>query len=160
VSGSANQYGGGRPTGAGGDDGKDERGGVKVGYPLICDAHGGPSEDGCHLLVEALTIDGQPVRFAMPMGEAKHFVSFLLRALANIAAIQKAQGLSALPTGEPTRPIPLTAIGIGHPENGEGYLQMTIGCADLLFAVPISAFEPVARSMLLASIEPKDTPSV
>jgi hypothetical protein len=33
-----------------------------------------------------------------------------------------------------------------------------VGCADLVFSVPITAFEPVARVMLLASVQSKEKP--
>lgn len=128
----------------------------KVGYPLICNAHGGPSEDGRYLLVEGLTNDGQSVRFAVALGEVKHFVSFLLVSIGKITMAQRAQGVAAAQTDTPPRSIPVTSIGIGHPEAGEGYLQIAVGDADLLFALPISAFEPVARSMLLASVPGED----
>jgi hypothetical protein len=130
-----------------------------IGFPLIRNARGGPSADGGELLVEALTADGQPVRFAVPLGEVKHFVSFLLVSVAKIAAFQTQQGFPDQPDTSPSRPIPTTSIAIGEPEDGEGYLQMTVGFVDLLFSMPITAFEPVARSMLLATVRPKDKPS-
>jgi hypothetical protein len=119
-------------------------------FPRICDAQGGPSVDGDRLLVEAISAEGQPVRFAIALDELHHFVSFLLVSAGKISAAQSDRdGPQQSPT-QPCRPIPLTAIAIGEPEDGEGYLALSIGCAELLFSAPISAFEPVGRSMLLA----------
>ena len=129
-------------------------------FPAIRNARGGPSADGCNLLVEGLTAEGAPVRFAVPLSEVHYFASFLLASLAKITEAQGKQGMPELASGAPARPIPVTAISVGEPENGEGYLVMTVGCADLLFSVPIAAFEPVARVMLLASVQPKDKPPV
>lgn len=133
------------------------------GFPQICNARGGPSADGHDLLVEGLTADGHAVRFAVPLDEVKHLVAFLLVAVGKVTAFQKDNALPAIEpqTGQTDRcrPIPATAIGIGEPEDDQGYLMITVGCADLLFQVPISAFEPVARSMLLASVQPSDQPS-
>jgi hypothetical protein len=123
-------------------------------FPMIRNARGGPSVDGGSLLVEGLTADGQGIRFAVPLDEVKHFVAFLLVSVGKISAIQGPQGMSDAEPCAPCRPIPATSIAIGEPEDGEGYLQMSVGRAELLFSVPISAFEPVARSMLLASVQP------
>jgi hypothetical protein len=129
-------------------------------FPLIRNARGGPSADGANLLVEALSADGGSVRFAVPLEEVKHFVSFLLVSVGKIAAFQRNYGASGeSEESMPCRPIPVTSIGIGQPEDGEGYLQVAVGRAELLFAVPIAAFEPVGRSMLLASVQATDKPS-
>jgi hypothetical protein len=125
-------------------------------FPLVRDAQGGPSADGHSLLVEAVTAEGEPVRFAIPLGEVQHFVSFLLVSVGKISAFQRLQRKPAAEQGNPCRPIPATSIAVGEPEDGEGYLGISVGCSELLFAVPISAFEPVARSMLLASAQPAD----
>jgi hypothetical protein len=135
-----------------------------VGFPLIRNARGGPSADGDNLLVETLTAEGQAVRFAVPLDEVKHFVSFLLVSVGKIAAFQKERdqqryGSLDASHSTPCRPIPATSIAIGEPEDDEGYLVMTVGQAELLFSMPISAFEPVARSMLLASVQPKGNAS-
>lgn len=126
-------------------------------YPVIRDAQGGPSEDGYALLVEASTAEGVPVRFAVPLSEMHHFVSFLLVSVGKISAFQTLHRLPdpATTTG-PCRPIPATSIAIGEPEHGEGYLGISVGRAELLFSMPISAFEPVGRSMLLAGVRPSD----
>ena len=125
-------------------------------YPVIRNAQGGPSEDGDALLVEASTAEGLPVRFAVPLSEIHHFVSFLLVSVGKISAYQTLRRLpEPLPAG-PCRPIPATSIAIGEPEHGEGYLGISVGRAELLFSMPISAFEPVGRSMLLAGVRPSD----
>jgi len=128
----------------------------RVGFPLIRSARGGPSPDGESLLVEGATADGQPVRFAVPLCEVQHFVSFLLVSVGKISAFQKPQDRPDLVAAGPSRPIPATSVAIGEPEDDEGYLVMTVGHAELLFSMPISAFEPVARSMLMATARPKD----
>ncbi|HEY1503080.1 MAG TPA: hypothetical protein VGF92_02205 [Stellaceae bacterium] len=127
-------------------------------FPTIRNARGGPSADGCNLLVEGLTAEGSPVRFAVPLSEVHHLVSFLLVSVAKITESQSKQGMPELLSGTPPRPIPATAISVGEPENGEGYMVMSVGCADLVFSVPITAFEPVARVMLLASVQSKEKP--
>ncbi len=125
-------------------------------FPLVHNAQGGPSADGRALLIEAATAEGEPMRFAVPLNEVQHFVSFLLFSVGRISA---AQGLARGPDAEqrnPCRPIPATSIAVGGPENGEGYLGISVGRAELLFSVPFSAFEPVGRSMLLASAQASD----
>ena len=125
-------------------------------FPLVRNAQGGPSADGNALLIEAATAGGETIRFAVPLGEIQHFVSFLLVSVGKISAYQRLRQIPEVPAGNPCRPIPATSIAVGEPEDGEGYLGISVGCSELLFAVPISAFEPVGRSMLLAGAQPKD----
>jgi hypothetical protein len=126
----------------------------RVGFPLIRSARGGPSPDGGNLLVEGVTADGQPVRFAVALDEVQHFVSFLLVSIGKIRALQQPQEEPEMTT--PSRPIPATSVAIGEPGDDEGYLVMKVGRAELLFSMPIAAFEPVAHSMLMAAARPKD----
>jgi hypothetical protein len=125
-------------------------------FPLVRNAQGALSADGHALLIEGFAAGGQVVRFAVPLNEVQHFVSFLLVSVGKISALQRVQQRPDAEHGNPCRPIPATSIAIGEPEEGEGYLGISVGCAELLFAVPLSAFEPVGHSMLLASAKPND----
>jgi hypothetical protein len=125
-------------------------------FPLVHNAQGGPSADGRALLVEGATANGEFVRFAVSLNDVQHFVAFLLVSVGKISAVQRHEGKPDAEQGNPCRPIPATSIAVGAPEDGEGYLGISVGCSELMFAVPISAFEPVARSMLLASAQPTD----
>ena len=47
-----------------------------------------------------------------------------------------------------------TSIAIGEPAGNEGYLGIAVGQAELIFAVPMSAFDPLGRTMLTISAQP------
>jgi hypothetical protein len=119
-------------------------------FPLVEFVRGGPSDDGGILFIEALTPRG-PVRLSIGLGDVQHLVSFLLVSAGKMTALSDGQFMP--PPGN-TRPIPATSISIGEPDGDEGYLGIEVGKAELLFAVPLSAFGPVARTMLTLSARP------
>jgi hypothetical protein len=123
-------------------------------FPLVLQVQGGPSPDGRSLLVEAATVEGEMLRFAMALTDVQHLVAFLLVSAGKVSA---GQGLaaSANPTASMSLPIPVTAIDIGEPVGNEGYLGISVGQADLVFSVPMSAFDPLGRTMLTLSAQSK-----
>jgi hypothetical protein len=51
-------------------------------------------------------------------------------------------------------PIPATSIAIGEPNGDEGYLGISVGRAELIFSLPVSAFESLGHSFLMAGTPP------
>jgi hypothetical protein len=47
-------------------------------------------------------------------------------------------------------PIPATSISIGEPNGDEGYLGISVGRAELVFSLPMSAFGPLGQTLLTA----------
>ena len=52
---------------------------------------------------------------------------------------------------ESTLPIPATSIAVGAPNGSEGYLGISVGRAELVFSMPLSAFGPLGQSLMMAS---------
>jgi hypothetical protein len=122
-------------------------------FPLVLQVQGGPSPDGRSLLVEAATVEGEMLRFAMALTDVQHLVAFLLVSAGKVSAGQGLAASSANPTASMSLPIPVTAIDIGEPVGNEGYLGISVGQADLVFSVPMSAFDPLGRTMLTLSAQ-------
>ena len=57
------------------------------------------------------------------------------------------------PAASMSLPIPVTAIEIGEPVGDEGYLGISVGQAELVFSVPMSAFDPLGRTILTLSAQ-------
>jgi len=125
----------------------------RVTYPLVRHAQGGPAPDGKALLVEAATPDGEPVRFAISLTDVQHFVAFLLISVGRINAMQDDQAPTSGDIGQ-TLPVPVTSIAVGEPEGNEGYLGIAVGQAELIFSVPMSAFDELGRTLLTMSAKP------
>ena len=51
-------------------------------------------------------------------------------------------------------PITVTSIAVGEPSGDEGYLGIAVGPAELVFSIPISAFDELGRTFLALSAEP------
>jgi hypothetical protein len=122
-------------------------------FPLVQFVHGGPSQDGRSLLVEAATTQG-PVQFSVALADVKHLVAFLLVSVGKMTALAPAQPDLA-PSNPDCRPIPATSISIGEADGDQGYLGIDVGAAELVFSLPLSAFDPIARTMLATSAQPK-----
>jgi hypothetical protein len=123
-------------------------------FPLVRHAQGGPSPDGDSLLVEVETGEEGTLRFAIPLADVQHFVAFLLVSVGKISATQGLEASSSDIAAPGTCPIPVTSIAIGEPAGDEGYLGIAVGQAELLFALPTSAFDPLGRTMLTVSAQP------
>jgi hypothetical protein len=123
-------------------------------FPLVHHAQGGPSPDGKSLLIEAATAEEGMLRFAIPLTDIQHFVAFLLVSVGKISAMQGLEASSPDIAAPGTLPIPVTSIAIGEPAGSEGYLGIAVGQAELIFAVPMSAFDPLGRTMLTVSAQP------
>ena len=123
-------------------------------FPLVHHAQGGPSPDGKSLLIEAATAEEGMLRFAILLTDIQHFVAFLLVSVGKISAMQGLEVSSPDIAAPGTLPIPVTSIAIGEPAGNEGYLGIAVGQAELIFAVPTSAFDPLGRTMLTVSAQP------
>lgn len=122
-------------------------------FPLLQYVQGGPSPDGRKLLVEAVTPQG-PVHLSIALGDVQHLVAFLLVSAGKMTGLSEAQGMD-VPTSAACRPIPATSVSIGESLGDEGYLGIDVGAAELVFALPLAAFDPIARTMLTTSARPK-----
>jgi hypothetical protein len=128
-------------------------------FPIIHALDGRPSDDGTALLVEATAFDGSVLHFAVPIDNVKHFIAFLLVWVGTISAGQPSgDDPDAAPT-ESSLPIPATAIAIGEPNGAEGYIRISVGRAELVFSLPMSAFGPLGESLLMAGASPPALPS-
>jgi hypothetical protein len=122
-------------------------------FPVVCGFEGGPSPDGSSLLVEATGFDGSVTRFAIPVENVKHVVAFLL-AWAGTIGDNQPYGDESDRVGAGILPIPATSIAIGEPSGGEGYIGISVGCAELVFSLPLSAFGPLGQTLLMAAEPP------
>jgi hypothetical protein len=121
--------------------------------PLVLQVQGGPSPDGRALLVEAVTAEGEMLRFAVALTDVQHLVAFLLAPAGKVSATQGLAPSSTNPAASMSLPIPVTAIDLGEPVGDEGYLGISVGQAELVFSVPMSAFDPLGRTMLTLSAQ-------
>jgi hypothetical protein len=71
-----------------------------------------------------------------------------------ISAMQGLEASSPDIAAPGTLPIPVTSIAIGEPAGNEGYLGIAVGQAELVFAVPMAAFDSLGRTMLMVSAQP------
>ena len=128
-------------------------------FPLIHAFDGGPSADGETLLVRATAFDGSVVPFAIPIDNVKHFIAFLLAWVGTISAGAEADEDDA--AGARIMPIAATsiAIAIGQPSGQEGYIGISVGCAELIFAVPLASFTPLGRTLLMAGAPANNAPA-
>jgi hypothetical protein len=94
------------------------------------------------------------VRFSIALADVQHLVSYLLvrasrlggRAGAGTNAGEEAQIFS--------HSIPVSSVAMGKSDGEEGYLGISVGPAELLFSMPISAFDRIGRNLLTASARP------
>ncbi len=114
---------------------------------------GGPSQDGKSLLVEAATAQG-PVHFAIALGDVQHLVAFLLVSTGKMTALSGPNCRQA-PTAAPS---PRPRSRWARPDGDEGYLGVDVGAAELVFSLPLSAFDRIARTMPTASAQPEARP--
>jgi hypothetical protein len=128
-------------------------------FPIIHALDGRPSDDGTALLVEATAFDGNVLRFAVPIDNVKHFIAFLLVWVGTISAGQAGGDDPEAAATESSLPIPATAIAIGEPNGAEGYIGISVGRAELVFSLPVSAFGPLGESLLMAGASPPASPS-
>jgi hypothetical protein len=117
-----------------------------------------PSDDGVSLLVEATAFDGNVLRFAIPVDNVKHFIAFLLLWVGTISAGQ-ADDPGAADVSEGSLRIPATSIAIGEPNGNEGYIGISVGRAELIFSMPVSAFGELGQSLLMAGATSPTVPS-
>ena len=125
--------------------------------PVIYSFEGGPSADGRTLLVKATGFDASVTSFAIPIDNVKHFIAFLLAWVGTISAGD------ALPDGDAgeaqVMPIPATSIAIGAPSGQEGYIGISVGRAELVFAVPLASFGPLGQTLLMAGTPANSAPT-
>jgi len=121
-----------------------------VEFPVIHSLNAHPSDDDATLLVEATAFDGGIVRFAVPVDNVRHVIAFLLVWMATISAGKENSGEPATGDDQSALPIPATSIAVGAPNGSEGYLGISVGRAELVFSLPVSAFGPLGQSLMMA----------
>jgi hypothetical protein len=125
--------------------------------PVIYSFAGGPSADGRTLLIKATGFDASVTSFAIPVDNVKHFIAFLLAWVGTISAGE------ALPDGDAgeaqVMPIPATSIAIGAPSGEEGYIGISVGRAELVFALPLASFGPLGQTLLVAGTPTNRAPT-
>jgi hypothetical protein len=126
--------------------------------PVIYSFEGGPSADGRTLLITVTGFDASVTSFAIPVDNVKHFIAFLLAWVGTIGAGE------ALPDGDAAgdaqvMPIPATSIAIGAPSGAEGYIGISVGRAELVFAVPLASFGPLGQTLLMAGTPANGAPT-
>ena len=92
------------------------------------------------------------MRFAIPLTDVQHLVAFLLISAGRISAMQDDQMPTSDEVGQ-SPPVPVTSIAVGEPAGDEGYLGIAVGPAELVFSIPISAFDELGRTLLAISAE-------
>jgi hypothetical protein len=122
-------------------------------FPLVRHVQSAPAPDGKAMLVEVATVDEGLVRFAIPLADVQHLVAFLLISAGRISALRGDQAPTSDEVGQ-SPPIPATSIAVGEPAGAEGYLGIAVGPAELVFSIPISAFDELGRTLLAISAEP------
>jgi hypothetical protein len=126
-------------------------------FPLIYSFEGGPSADGQTLLVKATGFDASVTSFAIPVNNVKHFIAFLLAWVGTISV--GATDDADAPGEAQVMPIPATSIAIGAPSGQEGYIGISVGRAELVFALPLASFGPLGQTLLMAGMPTNGAPT-
>lgn len=119
-------------------------------FPVIYSFEGHPSEDGSFFLIEGIAFDGTVVRFGIPLDNIQHFIAFLLNWVGTISSPQPSDTGAGESEGNDCIPIPATSIGIGHAKGDQAFIGISVGRAELVFALPASALTSVGQSLMLA----------
>jgi hypothetical protein len=127
-------------------------------FPVIYSFEGGPSADGHTLLVKATGFDASVTSFAIPVDNVKHFIAFLLAWVGTISAAGATDDADA-PGEAQVMPIPATSIAIGAPCGQEGYIGISVGRAELVFALPLASFGPLGQTLMMAGTPANGAPT-
>ena len=133
--------------------------GTDEDVPVICGFDGEPLEDCKTLIIRATMAGGSVVPFAIPVDDVKHFIAFLLAWAGSIGAGSPATDAGDDMVGAGITPIPADSIAIGQPSGQEGYIGISVGRAELVFAVPLASFGPLGRTLLMAGMPTNGTPA-
>lgn len=125
-------------------------------FPVIYSFEGGPSVDGQTLLVRATGFDKSVTTFAIPIDNVKHFIAFLL---AWVGTLSEANGDADAPAEARIMPIPATSIAIGAPSGEEGYIGISVGRAELVFALPLASFASLGQTLMMAGTPANGAPT-
>jgi len=132
------------------DDGRQDL----VPFPLVQLAQGGRSPDGRALLVEAATKGGGLLRFAILLSDLQRYVSFLLVSASKVVEPLETEDVRAPPEVTTDVPIPVASIAVGESSGNDAQLEITVGPAELTFAVPLQQCDRLARTILTMSAQP------
>jgi hypothetical protein len=125
-------------------------------FPVIHTFEGGPSADARTLLIRATGFDASVTSFAIPVDNVKHFIAFLL---AWVGTISEATGDADAPGEAQMIPIPATSVAVGAPSGQEGYIGISVGRAELVFALPLASFGPLGQTLMMAGTPANGVPT-
>ena len=131
---------------------------MTAAFPVIYSFEGGPSADGQTLLIKATGFDASVTTFAIPVDNVKHFIAFLLAWVGTISA-GAASDDAEVPGEAQVMPIPATSVAIGAPSGQEGYIGISVGRAELVFALPLASFGPLGQTLLTAGTPANGAPT-
>jgi hypothetical protein len=129
---------------------------MSADFPVIYSFEGGPSADGQTLLVRATGFDASVTSFAIPVDNVKHFIAFLL---AWVGTLSAANGDAGAPDEAQVMPVPATSIAVGAPSGQEGYIGISVGRAELVFALPLASFGPLGQTLMMAGTPANGAPA-
>jgi hypothetical protein len=125
-------------------------------FPVIYSFEGHPSEDGSVFLIEGTAFDGTVVRLAIPLDNIQHFIAFLLTWVGTISSELPGEA----PVGESESngriPVRATSIAIGPTKGDDAYIGISVGRAELVFALPASALTPIGETLMLLAGTPSN----
>jgi hypothetical protein len=125
-------------------------------FPVIHTFEGGPSADASTLLIRATGFDASVTSFAIPVDNVKHFIAFLL---AWVGTISEATGDAAAAGEAQIMPIAATSVAVGAPSGEEGYIGISVGRAELVFALPLASFGPLGQTLMMAGTPANGAPT-
>ena len=125
-------------------------------FPIIHTFEGGPSADASMLLIRATGFDASVTTFAIPVDNVKHFIAFLL---AWVGTISEATGDADAAGEAQLMPIPATSVAVGAPSGQEGYLGISVGRAELVFALPLASLGPLGQTLMMAGTPANGVPT-
>jgi hypothetical protein len=56
-------------------------------------------------------------------------------------------------------PIPATSVAVGAPSGQEGYLGISVGRAELVFALPLASLGPLGQTLMMAGTPANGAPT-
>ena len=132
----------------------------KLVFPVVHSLEGRPTDDGTVTARRShgLRRERAPLRHSGRQRQALHRISVAVGR--DDQRGPGGQGDSgAAHVGEGSLPIPATSIAIGEPNGNEGYIGISVGRAELIFSMPVSAFGELGQSLLMAGATSPAMPS-
>lgn len=100
------------------------------------------TDDGQGVLVQLLTISGEPIRFSLRRADLEKFLTLFLRTAANLGSSATAEDRVQY------QPIPISAMSAGELSDGSGCVGVTVGSTELMFQIPLARLSEIAQTLL------------